>query len=113
MAIKTEYTDVLDTVVNSGVMDFKESSVVPNGKEAVLLHFSGSCQGSDYVALQWGKTGEWETIFASYGNFNYQDIRKSFIGGNGKKFRIARVNQSTENQRIFVSYSVFLRGSAS
>lgn len=100
MAKKTNHEIILESNVNANGQVITQTPIISLGKEVTIIEFSGSCATDDWAALQWGEGANWETIRASYGNFNFK-LNKSYKGDGQKRFRIVRANSSANSRRVF------------
>jgi len=104
---KTKVELSTDLIISAGATEVWESAVIPSGKTFLMQELFASSIEGDYVVLQWGSSGSWETVTGFYGIATRQ-IKKEFVGDGVKKFRVVRVNSGGSARRIFVELFGFI-----
>jgi len=96
---KTDVHLIKQGNVTAGDEIIDTAPIIPIGKVIKLKKFgclAPVLQATtwSYVVLQWGSSGDWETIRACYGATEYM-VMRDFTGDGAKQFRIIRRNKST------------------
>lgn len=101
----------IDSSVAQSSEDIFSLILVPSGAHVVLTEFGGCVpfiKDGSYIAIQWGKTGDWKTIRAIAREGTYV-IKKEFIGDGTRTFRIIRKNTDTVARVMLVWITGYIR----
>jgi hypothetical protein len=104
-----------DVVAGATVVD--NSPIIPSGEtwkldRLICAHGDDGTNISGGFQVDWGQTGSWETVTASYITGDTKDmvIGKDYTGDGVKKFRFIRVNlDSTNSKKMLIIAEGFKR----